>query len=160
MALLLRRVLVPLSTSLTAATLLFVSAPRLAATTSAADSGPWIKVGQKAGPVGLGNDPIPVASMPLSAGSYSITAQLDAQATGDSVGCTMSFGGSSDGGSLGAGSAKLVAGTMSMSVAGSISTKGNVAIWCHASRIDETAQVSDIKVTAIRAGTLNVVSLS
>lgn len=147
-------------TAVLAATLVFLAAPRFAATTDAANGGPWIKVGEKAGPVGLGNDPITVASLPLAAGSYSITAQLSAQASGDFVGCTLSFGGDSDSGSVGSNaSGKHTMGTISLSVAASSFAKGNAAIWCHASQIDSYAQVSDIKITAIRAGTLNVVNL-
>jgi len=140
--------------------LVVLVAPRFAATTDAANGGPWIKVGEKAGPVGLGNDPVTVASLPLPAGSYTVSATLSAQASGDFVGCTLSFGADSDGGSVGSNaSGKHTMGTISLSVAASSSAKGNAALWCHASQIDSYAKVSDIKITAVRAGTLNVVSL-
>lgn len=143
-----------------AGALLLVAAPRISATTSAADGGPWVKVGEKAGPVGLGNDPVTVASLPLPAGSYTISATLGAQASGDFISCTLSFAGDSADGSVGSNvSGKHTMGTISLSVGGSITAKGNAAIWCHASQIDSYAQVSDIKITAIRAGTLQVVSL-
>ena len=143
-----------------AAMLVVLVAPRFAATTDAANGGPWIKVGEKAGPVGLGNDPVTVASLPLPAGSYTVSATLSAQASGDFVGCTLSFGADSDGGSVGSNaSGKHTMGTISLSVAASSSAKGNAALWCHASQIDSYAKVSDIKITAVRAGTLNVVSL-
>ena len=143
-----------------AAMLVVLVAPRFAATTDAANGGPWSKVGEKAGPIGLGNDPVTVASLPLPAGSYTVSATLSAQASGDFVGCTLSFGADSDGGSVGSNaSGKHTMGTISLSVAASSSAKGNAALWCHASQIDSYAKVSDIKITAVRAGTLNVVSL-
>jgi hypothetical protein len=129
--------------------------PTYVGSTDAATRQPWVKYGQKYGPVGLPATTGEIARLDVPAGNYTVFAKLmmtspNAQTT---VQCNLTFGMSYD--TAGATLQPNSSMTISMNVAGTQSNPGPAVLECSSNA--PGAKGWYLRITAIKARTLKTV---
>ena len=127
---------------------------------------PIIKTGAKDGPFPVqgGNLLRQVAALRLGAGKYTIFAKVELQnldSIDERIGCSLVAGANHDSGNalIPAAGAQISDDTVSMNVSHVFSVAGAARVLCATNGPAHTAQGFDLKITAIRAGTLTQVDL-